>query len=142
MGEDSEVKASDMKKSVAQTVTMGEIAHDARPSSFLLGAVIIMGLLIVIGTAILLWVIVHRALHHNDVAAPQTKAAYHNVLATPSVLSLVPRPGERVQSITARSDGSLALDLRTVEGGERILIWAPEKAQIIAELELSKSVSQ
>lgn len=123
---------------------------------WLVGAVVMMGVLIVIGVVALLWVIIHRIQHHkelvsltpsiasNAVMPPQGKVkvtpAYHDVLAPPATLTLVPRPGEQIQSLTAREDGSLAVKLRTHEGAERVLIWIPEQARISAELELKSEV--
>lgn len=102
-----------------------------------------MGVMIVIGTVMLVWVIAHRMAHKSSVhdvpsSVASLRMGHEDVrLLEPALLTLSRREGESVSAVTARPDGSLAVTLQDHKGGGRVLIWAPEQARLIAELEFS-----
>ncbi|AOX17482.1 hypothetical protein [Kozakia baliensis] len=94
----------------------------------LMAVVIGMGVLIVIGTVVLLGVIVHRLSHPASHAATPLASAVSNT-------SLPVSPGSRLVGATARADGTLAVILARPEG-DRLVIWNPATGQIGARLSL------
>ncbi|WP_231119071.1 hypothetical protein [Oecophyllibacter saccharovorans] len=111
-------------------------------SRALMGAVIFMGVLLVVGTVALLWVIVSRRLHPApppvsptpSLVAPATGGQAFNGSAS-ARLNLPLRNGEQVQNLTSRPDGAVLVLIRGPQGG-RILLWQPETARLLAELVL------
>lgn len=101
--------------------------------------VIIMGIMIIVGTGALIWVIVHRMTQSPSEIATMNKAHIESIHIpnTPALLTVPRRADEHIQSVTARHDGSLSVVLVSSQGGERILVWMPEQARIVAEFELS-----
>lgn len=147
------MKSSDMQETVAESPSPGEspsspsVLEPPRSSKILFSAVIIMGVLIIIGVVVLLWVIVQRIQHPEEAQSlvsssavtrtvPPSSINDHDVLAPPATLNLILRKGEHLHSLIARPDGSMAVDLKTEQGTERVVIWLPEQARIRAELEL------
>ncbi|PHI96495.1 hypothetical protein BG621_05405 [Parasaccharibacter apium] len=109
----------------------------------MLAAVIIMGLMIIIGATALVGVIIYRVVHQSAVSTERPAATMMQSAVEPSSLSSVARlkvprlPGEHVIMVSARQDGAFAVMLKDEQGGVRILLWSPEQARIIAELTLT-----
>lgn len=108
----------------------------------LMMSVIIMGVLIIIGVVVLIGVIAHRAFHpkenHGHVIAAQHifLADFPENVVEKLSLPLKTTEDEHIFSVTSRPDGLLAVTLVSREGS-RILLWSPEQARLVAELDLS-----
>lgn len=131
--------SSDIKKGVAESEPNSELNQQFSPPKGLMALVIIMGIMIIVGTGALIWVIVHRMTHIPSEAAvakqPHIDTAH--LSDTPALLNIPRRTDEHIQSVTARHDGSLSVLLVSSKSGERILVWLPEQARIVAEFDLS-----
>lgn len=91
----------------------------------LTAAVVVMGVLIVVGTVGLGGVIVHR-LSHRDVRPT----------ATATGLDLPRAAGTRIESVTPRNDGTLVLHLLGPDG-EELVVWDPDAGRLTARLTMS-----
>ncbi|AQS87499.1 hypothetical protein A0U93_05615 [Neoasaia chiangmaiensis] len=91
-----------------------------------MGAVIGMGVLIVVGTIGLGAVIVHRLAHGHIPSA--TVAATELALSVPA--------GTQVRSVTAVGDGRLAVQLHA-ENADRVVLWDPASGRVVGQLLLS-----
>ena len=111
-------------------------------SRALMAAVIGMGVLIVLGTAGLIGVVIHRAM------APATAhmtAAGSSVPALPVASGgdahgaplFVYRGGGHVLSQAVRPDGSISLVLDT-PAGQQVVIWSPETNRIVGRFSLAE----
>ncbi|MBA5727409.1 hypothetical protein CPA56_05370 [Bombella sp. TMW2.1889] len=118
-------------------------SNPPRTPKALVAAVIIMGVMIVLGTVLLVGIIIHRMMNHSSAspapAAPglSRAAAGPASLAGPALLKLPRQADEQVMAVTARPDGLLAIMLKTGQGDARILLWQPEQARLVAELDLT-----
>ncbi|KAB8123491.1 hypothetical protein D3W54_03910 [Komagataeibacter medellinensis] len=107
-------------------------------SRALLAAVIGMGVLLFIGSLVLVGVLVHRMMHPRP--AVQSDAQVAALPARPmeggiqAPLLLDEAPGTHVASVTAQSDGLLAIGLSGGEVADRIVIWDPAGQRIVARL--------
>jgi hypothetical protein len=102
----------------------------------LIAAVIVMGVLILLGTATLIAIIVGRVTHkapHANAPAPVSAAAAAPVLA----LGGQP-PGTRITSVTRQSDTLLAVTLTGGGTTDRLLIWDLASGRIVATLALAQ----
>ncbi|QDH13708.1 hypothetical protein E3E12_05350 [Formicincola oecophyllae] len=127
----------------------GDDVPPYKPPRLLLAAVIIMGIMLVVGVVFLVYTVIVRASHHDVVASrpvPAMTVVHGQDFTLRPVLSdepesrlMVPaRPGEWIQSVTARPDGALAVLLNS-DQGSRIVLWAPERARVMAEFQLTGS---
>lgn len=100
-----------------------------------------MGVLIIIGTAALLWVIVHRIMHSpTEVGASQpTVGTTVSSSAVPAVLKVPRHADEQIRAVVTRPDGTLAVTVVSPQGGGRILLWLPEQARLVAEFDVGSS---
>lgn len=100
-----------------------------------------MGVLILVGTAALLWVIVHRIMHpHTEMSAAQPPVGTTvSSSATPAVLTVPRRADEQIRAVVPRPDGTLAVTVVSPQGGGRILLWLPEQARLVAEFDVGSS---
>lgn len=99
-----------------------------KPSKFLFAAVIGMGLLIIIGTTLLLTLIFQRMTHHRKEA---------QILPIAFVQKNLPLThNEHIRQITSFGDHSLAL-LISDGSFEHIIIWDPFTNQVTARLDMS-----
>ena len=118
-------------------------------SRVLMAAVIGMGVLIVIGTAGLIGVVVHRAMHpHRAILQERQVSASAMPRQGDIVANRASREGGvgatvftlhgggHVLSQIVRPDGSLSLLIATPEG-EQIVIWSPESNRVMARFALS-----
>lgn len=112
-------------------------------SRALMAAVIGMGVLIVLGTAGLIGVVIHRAMVP---ATAHMTAAGSSVPALPAVASggdaqgaplFVYRGGGHVLSQAVRPDGSISLVLDT-PAGQQVVIWNPEANRIVGRFSLAE----
>lgn len=118
-------------------------------SRVLMAAVIGMGVMIVIGTAALIGVVVHHAMHPHQVTLQERRVpaspmpGQGNIVESgasqkrgdgAAVFTL--HGGGHVLSQIVRPDGSLSLLIATPEG-EQIVIWSPESNRVMARLTLS-----
>lgn len=107
-------------------------------SRALLAAVIGMGVLLFIGSLVLVGVLVHRMMHPRP--AVQADAQVAALPAPPmeggmqAPLLLDEAPGTHIASVTARPDGLLAIGLSGGEVADRIVIWDPAGRRIVARL--------
>ncbi|OOL18869.1 hypothetical protein AL01_03770 [Bombella intestini] len=111
----------------------------------MVAAVIIMGVMIILGTVLLVGIIIHRMMNHS--ASPSAPSAVQTMagpssLAGPALLKLPRHVGEQVMAVTARPDGALAVTLRDGQGNARILLWQPEQARLVAELTVANPAEQ
>jgi hypothetical protein len=101
----------------------------------LLAAVIIMGVLIVLGSATLIAVIIGRATHRTPHAnAPVMPSAGATAGDVAPVLVLGQPPGTRIASVTRQSDTLLAVALTGGGIADRLLIWDLASGHIAATL--------
>ncbi|WP_122049106.1 hypothetical protein [Asaia bogorensis] len=118
-------------------------------SRVLMAAVIGMGVMIVIGTAGLIGVVVHRAMHPHQATLHETRLPSSPMPGESDIVA--PRAGQKgsdraavftlhggghVLSQTVRPDGSLSLLIATPEG-EQIVIWSPESNRVMARFALT-----
>ena len=96
----------------------------------LLALVIVMGVLILAGTAGLIAVVVHRLAHPAAVVA-------HAAVPAPSPQALLrPEPvGTRITALTRQSDTMLAIAL-SGGGPDRVLVWDLAAGRAVAEIRL------
>lgn len=108
-------------------------------SRALLAAVIGMGVLLFIGSLVLVGVLVHRMMH------PQASLP-HAVAATPAIpheegeygsLMLDEPAGTRIESVTVRPNGMVVAALAGGDRAGRIIIWDPAGRRIVARLVLA-----
>ncbi|MDT8870973.1 hypothetical protein RAA17_07165 [Komagataeibacter rhaeticus] len=109
-------------------------------SRALLAAVIGMGVLLFVGSLVLVGVLVHRVMHPRSVVAagappatlpaPPVAGSGHGA----DVLMMDEAPGTHVTSVTARPDGLLAVVLSGGDGADRIVVWDPAGQHIVARL--------
>ncbi|MXV36604.1 MULTISPECIES: hypothetical protein [unclassified Saccharibacter] len=130
--------ASDIEQGLAESGPNGESNQQFSTPKWLTGLVIFMGVLIVIGTAALLWVIVSRMMHpHPERAAAHAETGAVASFPTMPAMLTVPRHGEeQIRAVVPRSDGTLAVTLMAPQGGGRVVLWMPEQARIVAEFDL------
>ena len=109
-----------------------------RGTRALLAAVIVMGVMIVVGTAILISVVVSRATHGTLVAG--VSSARTSVAGVPesSSLRLGQPPGTRILSITRQTDTLLAIALTGGGSADRVLIWDTAAGRVVAWLTLDR----
>ncbi len=103
----------------------------------LLAAVIVMGVMILVGTAVLISTVVHRATQRAQSTSSGFPAGGPQGGPAPT-LSLDQPPGTRVALVTRQSDSLLAV---TLSGGglpDRVLVWSPAAARIVARLALHR----
>ncbi|NVN43978.1 hypothetical protein HW537_08660 [Asaia siamensis] len=109
-------------------------------SRTLMAAVIIMGVLIVLGTAGLIGVIVHRAMspgHHKPMMAAQGSASIEAASHAPGEAPrFIYGGGGRIVAEAVRPDGSVAVQINGPQG-DRIVIWNPESNQVTAQFTLT-----
>lgn len=103
----------------------------------LLAAVIVMGVMIVVGTAVLISVVVSRATHRPSLASasiadgpPQPGGA------AVAALSLDQPPGTRIVSVVRQSDTLLAVSLAG-GGPDRLLVWDVAGGRVVARLTMN-----
>ncbi len=95
----------------------------------LLALVIVMGVLILAGTAGLVAVVVHRLAHPAAVAPPPGPGPV-------SQAALQPEPaGTRITAMTRQSDTVLAIAL-SGGGPDRVLVWDLAAGRAVAEIRL------
>ena len=94
----------------------------------LVASVIVMGVLILVGTALLIGTVARRALHH---AAPASIASDR------PPLSLDQPAGTRIVSVTQQSGTRLAVVLTGGGTADRLLVWDLAAGRIVATLRLS-----
>lgn len=110
-----------------------------RGTKALLAAVIVMGVMILLGTAVLISVVVSRAIHRpNQVGAPSAVAPARIDRTAPVLLTALDQPpGTRIASVTRQSDTLLAVTL-SGGGSDRLLIWDTAAGQVVARLTLDR----
>ncbi len=111
-----------------------------RGTRALLAAVIVMGMMILLGTAVLISVVVSRAIHRpNKVGASSAVAPPQADRTAPVLLTALDQPpGTRIASITRQSDTLLAVMLSGGGGSDRLLIWDTAAGQVVARLTLDR----
>ncbi|MUG90746.1 hypothetical protein [Bombella sp. ESL0385] len=135
------METSDMPPTLAESTTNSE-SVPPRPPRALVAAVIIMGVMIIVGAAALVGIIIYRIVHHVPTPVVRQEApALSSSLSGPALLSLPRRVGEQVTMMSARPDGALAVMLKDEQGNMRIVLWSPEQARIIAELTMTHPTS-
>ncbi|AFW01176.1 hypothetical protein BAR24_01215 [Gluconobacter oxydans] len=98
-------------------------------------AVIIMGVMIVAGVAVMIGVIAHRMMHpHHGVTVETSLTNGFTRLALPLA------EGEHITNVTARGDGMMAVTLGR-PGSERVLLWNPDAGKVVAELDFGSAAS-
>nr|WP_197463221.1 hypothetical protein [Gluconobacter thailandicus] len=104
-------------------------------SKALFAAVIIMGVMIVAGVAVMIGVIAHRMMHpHHGVTVETSSTNGFTRLALPLA------EGEHITNVTARGDGMMAVTLGQ-PGSERVLLWNPDAGKVVAELDFGSAAS-
>lgn len=83
--------------------------------------VVVMGVLIVLGTVTLVWVVVQRVSGAGGAGAPWS-------------LALERDPGARIAGIAAAEGGAVALLLTGGAGGDRVLVVDPRRGRILGEI--------
>lgn len=111
-------------------------------SRVLMTAVIGMGVLIVLGTAGLIGVVIHRAMapqpsHMAAVGSPGSAVPLPSVSGKSDAPLFVYQGGGHVLSQAVRPDGSLSLVLDTPTG-QQVVIWSPETNRIVARFSLAE----
>ncbi|UPO80504.1 hypothetical protein DTQ13_02765 [Parasaccharibacter sp. TMW 2.1888] len=112
-------------------------SNPPRTPRALVAAVIIMGVMIILGTVLLVGIIIHRMMNHSSASPAPAASELSRAAAGPALLKLPRQPDEQVMAVTARPDGLLAVTLKTGQGDARILLWQPEQARLVAELDLT-----
>lgn len=129
-----------MHQGVANSIPNSESNQLPASSKGLLVLVVVMGIMIVIGTGALLWVIVHRMMHPHAVSEQSLPQAVNTVTppisGNPALLAISRHGDEQIRSVVPRADGTLAVTLVSSQGDGRIVVWLPEQARIIAEFDL------
>ncbi|BAT18911.1 hypothetical protein [Asaia bogorensis] len=118
-------------------------------SRVLMAAVIGMGVMIVIGTAGLIGVVVHRAMHPHQAILQERQVSASPMPGQGNIVEsgasqkrgdgaavFTLHGGGHVLSQIVRPDGSLSLLIATPEG-EQIVIWSPESNRVMARFALS-----
>ena len=101
-----------------------------RGTRALLAAVIVMGVMILVGTGALVGVIASRAMH------PPRPAALSAGIMPPTLLDQP--PGTRIASVARQSDTLLAVTLSGGGIGDRLLIWDIATGHVVARLTPSR----
>ena len=105
-------------------------------SRSLVAAVVIMGVLIVLGTAGLIGVVVHRAMSSGlRKPAMATQDLSHSV-SQGEAPRLVLAGGGRIVAEAVRPDGSVSVQINGPQG-DRIVIWNPQTNQVVAQFVLA-----
>ncbi len=104
-----------------------------RGTRALLALVIVMGVLIVLGTSVLVLVVVHRLTHPGS--ALETHVRFPARAGT-AALADEP-PGTRITALVRQSDTTLAIAL-TGGGPDRVLIWDLASGRAAAEIRLGR----
>lgn len=111
-----------------------------RGTRALLAAVIVMGVMILLGTAVVIGVVISRAIHRPQASSLVAAAAPPRVdraaPAPPTVLDQP--PGTRIISVTRQSDTLLAVTLGGGGGSDRLLIWDTATGHVVASLALNR----
>jgi hypothetical protein len=95
----------------------------------LLTAVIVMGVMIVLGTAVLISAVVSRTMHKPPSAGATAAVAPALLLAQPS--------GTRITSVTRQSDTLVVVGLAG-GGGDRLLVWDVVAGRVVGRLALDR----
>ncbi|AXY21389.1 hypothetical protein CD178_00574 [Komagataeibacter saccharivorans] len=106
-------------------------------SRALLAAVIGMGVLLFVGSLVLVGVLVHRMMHPSIAATrPAVSASVPTLPAQGGyeALMLDEPAGTHVESLTTRPDGMIAVALSGGGSAERIILWDPAGRRIVARL--------
>ena len=101
-----------------------------RGTRALLAAVIVMGVMILVGTGALIGVIASRAVH-----PPRPAALSAGLL--PSIVLDQP-PGTRITAVARQSDTLLAVTLGGGGAGDRLLVWDTITGRVVAKLTLGR----
>lgn len=101
----------------------------------LLAAVILMGLLIAAGTAVLVATVIKRLVH-----APVAHAAA-GASVSPVTVPLDQPAGTRIVSAIRQSDSSLALVLTGGGAPDRVVVWDEQGGRIAARASLTQSLA-
>ncbi len=96
----------------------------------LLTAVIVMGVMIVLGTAVLISALVSRTMHRPPSAGATAAVAPALLLAQPS--------GTRITSVTRQSDTLVVVGLAGGGGGDRLLVWDVVAGRVVGRLALDR----
>ena len=110
-----------------------------RGTKALLAAVIVMGVMILLGTAVVIGVVVSRAIHRPPAAGLLAAAApppADGMAPAPPILLDQPA-GTRIASVTRQSDRLLAITL-SGGGSDRLLIWDIATGRVVARLGLAQ----
>lgn len=103
----------------------------------LLAAVIVMGVMIVVGTAVLISVVVSRATHRPSLPlASVTDRPPQPGGAALAAVALDQPPGTRIALVVRQSDTLLAVSL-TGGGPDRLLVWDVAAGRVVARLALN-----
>ena len=109
-------------------------------SRALLAAVIGMGVLLFIGSLVLVGVLVHRVMHPRPAVSAGVQVA---TLPAPPVAKMTDGmdtlmmdevPGTHVSAVTVRPDGLLVVVLSGGDVTDRIVVWDPAGRRIVARL--------
>lgn len=109
-------------------MSLNQTSEASPPPRALTILVVVMGILIVVGVAVLIATIVSRSLHH--VNAPSTQAVR-------SILTV--REGEKVLQVIPEMHGNIVIRVAEPNGDERVEIWSPETGSITSELNIVSS---
>jgi hypothetical protein len=102
----------------------------------MLGLVIVMGLLILAGTATLIGVVVHRLSQHRPVFATSRQLPVSVPGGAPSQEAIQSEPsGTRITAIARQSDTLLSIAL-TGGGPDRVLVWDLAAGRRLTEITL------
>ena len=104
-----------------------------RGTRALLALVIVMGVLIILGTSVLVLVVVNRLTHPGVAIETHERSP---ALSGPAVLADEP-PSTRITALTRQSDTTLAIAL-TGGGPDRVLIWDLASGRATIELRLGR----
>jgi len=105
-------------------------------SSSLVAAVVVMGILIVLGTAGLIGVIVHRAMSPGHRKPAMATQGLFRSVSQGEAPRFVLAGGGRIVAEAVRPDGSVAVQINGPQG-DRIVIWNPETNQVAAQFVLA-----
>ena len=99
----------------------------------LLAAVIVMGVMILLGTATLIGTVARRAMRPSGSASATVAPAAD---ATMRQLTLDQPPGTRIASVTRQSDTVLAVILSGGGRADRLLLWDIAAGRLVGRLTL------
>lgn len=108
----------------------------------MLALVIFLGVLIIVATTVLIFVIVNRIMHKNDQPISQVPT-----ITTPSVTSSVTRPvsvlqepdGTHINQVFRQSDQIMVISLSGGGQPDRIVMWDVGNQQKMSEVKLSEA---